>query len=327
MVLVHYHLAEMVHMTPTHFKFCVPCFKFCPNLKIDLKLKNIIKSILLYFTQQKEKMKLVISDLKKAKQFSSVFQALPNIANEVNLHFREDELYFQGMDMAHVCIFEMKIASDWFHEYKVETSKVIGINVKLVGKVLNCRAVNQHLAIVYDEKHPDVLEFQFENGTKDETNKYLTIPLYEFDTELLDLTMDDYQADIKMVANQFNSLVDQMVSFGELIVFECNEEFLELAGGDNSTGTIRVPIKIADLTEYMIEEGGHLKMSFAAKYIKSISMFSKVFKDIWLHVDTQKPMNFYYNFNEDVEGDTDTTMNYLKFYLAPKMTDDEEDAM
>ena len=273
-------------------------------------------------------MKLVISDLKKAKQFSSVFQVLPNIANEVNLHFRENELYFQGMDMAHVCIFEMKIASDWFHEYEVADRKVIGINVKLVGKVLNCRAVNQHLAIVYDDKSPDVLEFQFENGTKDETNKYLTIPLYEFDTELLDLTTDEYQADIKMGASHFNSLVEQMVSFGELIVFECNEEFLELAGGDNSTGTIRVPIKIEDLTEYMIEDGGHLKMSFAAKYIKSISMFSKVFKDICLHVDTQKPMNFYYNFNEDSESEvSDASTNYLKFYLAPKMTDDEEDSI
>lgn len=272
-------------------------------------------------------MKLVISDLKKAKQFSSLFQVLPNIANEVNIHFRENELYLQGMDMAHVCIFEMKIDADWFSEYDVERNKVIGINVKLVGKVLNCRGTNQHLAIVYDEKKPDMFEFQFENGIKDETNKYLTIPLYEFDTELLDLTTDDYQADIKMSAAQFTNLVEQMVSFGELIVFECNEEFLELAGGDNSTGTIRVPIKIEDLTEYMIEEGGHLKMSFAAKYIKSIAQFSKVFKDIWLHVDTQKPMNFYYNFNEDVDGEHNTDTNYLKFYLAPKMTDDEEDAI
>jgi len=268
-------------------------------------------------------MKIVISDLKKAKQFSSVFQVLSNISNEVNLHFRENELYFQGMDMAHVCIFEMKIDAGWFSEYEVDASRVIGINVRLVGKVLNCRGTNQHLALVFDSDKPDVLEFQFENGTKEETNKYLTIPLYEFDTELLDLTTDEYQADIRMNAAQFTNLVEQMVSFGELIVFECNEEFLELAGGDNSTGTIRVPIKIEDLAEYVIEEGGHLKISFAAKYIKSISQFSKVFKDIYLHVDTQKPMNFYYSFNEDVEADK--TTNYLMFYLAPKMTDEEED--
>jgi hypothetical protein len=37
-------------------------------------------------------------------------------------------------------------------------------------------------------------------------------------------------------------------------------------------------------------------------------------------------MNFYYNFSEDGE-EQDVTTNYLKFYLAPKMTDDEEDAM
>lgn len=269
-------------------------------------------------------MKLVISDLKKAKQFSSVFQSLSNISNEVNLHFRDNELYFQGIDMAHVCIFEMKIDESWFSEYDVPVRKVLGINVKLVGKVLNCRGTNQHLALVYDNDNPDVLEFHFENGTKDETNKYFTIPLYEFDTELLDLTTDEYQADIKMVAAHFNSLVEQIVSFGEYIAVVCNEELLELAGGDNSAGTIRVPIKISDLSEYMIEEGGHLRMSFAAKYIKSISMFSKVFKDIWLHVDTQKPMNFCYNLNEE---DAELATNYLKFYLAPKMSDEEEDAI
>jgi proliferating cell nuclear antigen PCNA len=269
-------------------------------------------------------MKLIISDPKKATQFTNVFQTLPNISNEVNLHFRDDEFYLQGMDTAHICIFEMKIDAGWFTEYEVTVGKVLGINVKLVGKVLKCRGQTQHLAIVYDEMKPDVIEFQFENGSKDDTNKYITIPLYEFNTDLLDLSTDEYQADIKMSSTQFTNLVEQIVSFGELIVFECTEEILELAGGDNSTGTIRVPIKIDDLDEYMIEEGGQLKMSFAAKYIKYIAMFSKVFNSIWLHIDTQKPMNFYYSFDEDKE-EHDTDTNYLKIYLAPKMTDDEED--
>jgi proliferating cell nuclear antigen PCNA len=267
-------------------------------------------------------MKLVITDLKKAKQFTAVFHTLPSISDEVNLHFRENELYLQGMDTAHVCIFEMKIDSEWFSEYDVSVSKVLGINVKLVGKVLSCRAVNQHLSVVYDETHPDVLEFQFENGTKEETNKYLTIPLYEFDTELLDLTTDDYQADIQMAASQFSGLVDQLVSFGETITLVCNEEFLELAGGDGNTGTIRVPIKIEDLAAYMIEEGGNLKMTLAAKYVKSISQFSKVFKDIWLHVDKSKPMNFYYDFGD---GEESKSESYLKFYLAPKQSDEDDD--
>lgn len=267
-------------------------------------------------------MKLVISDLKKAKQFASVFRMLPNISNEVNLHFQENELYFQGMDQAHVCIYEMKIAADWFNEYDVSERKVIGINVEMVGKVLNCRSANQHLAIVFNESKPDELEFQFTNGAKEDPNKYFTIRLYSYDTEWLDLTTGEYQADIRMDASQFSGLVEQMVSFGALIMIECTEEMLEFAGGDTNTGTVRVPIKIEDLTEYMIEEAGHVKMSFAAKYVKNISLFSKVFKDIWLHVDIGKPMNFHYSFNEE---DADATTNYLKFYLAPKLSDDEEE--
>jgi proliferating cell nuclear antigen PCNA len=264
-------------------------------------------------------MKLVITDLKKAKQFTSVFQTLPSVTEEVNIHFRESELYMQGMDPAHVCIFEMKIDSEWFSEYEVDATKVLGINVRLVGKVLNCRGTNQQLSIVYDDAHPDVLEFQFENGTKDEANKYLTIPLYEFDTELLDLTTDEYQADIQMPSAKFSSLVDQLVSFGETITLVCNEEFLELTCGDGNTGTIRVPIKIEDLSAYMIEDGGNIKMTLAAKYVKVISQFSKVFGCIWLHVDREKPMNFYYDFEEDEKK------SYLKFYLAPKQCDDDDE--
>lgn len=269
--------------------------------------------------------KLVIDDLKKAKQFTSVFQLLVNISHEINIHFREDVFFFQGMDSAQICIYEIKIKNDWFSEYDVNEQKTIGVNMRLVSKVLNCRSINQKLSIVYNDDTPDVLEFQFENGGKDETNKYLTIPLYDFEVGLLDLEIDEYQADIKMNSSQLHCLVEQMASFGDGIKFECNEEYLQLEGGDNSSGTIRVPINIEELESYMIEEGGHLKMSFSTKYIKNITVFSKVFKHVSVHLDKQKPMNFYYSFDEENENSSEGDINYLKLYLAPKMSDEEEE--
>lgn len=267
-----------------------------------------------------------INDVKKSKQFTNVFQLLMNISYETNMYLRKDELFIQGMDSAQICIYELKISKEWFTNYNIDEERTIGVNLRLIYKVLNCRGTNQEITIVYDfDKSPDVLEFQFENGSKEETNKYLTIPLYEFDVSLLDLTMDDYQADIKMYSSQLHNLIEQMSLFGEIIRFECNEEYLQMEGGDNSTGNIRVPIKIEDLISYMIEEEGHLKMSFSAKYIKNITMFSKIFKEVYIHLDSEKPMNFYYNFDEEItENNEENNINYLKIYLAPKMFDDQD---
>lgn len=283
-------------------------------------------------------MKLSIVDTKKAKQFATMFQLLSNISTtEINIHFNEDELYFQGMDSARICIFELRLASDWFDTYEVDNSTVIGVNLRLMGKVLSCREPSQHLSVVYSLKKPDEVEFQFENGEKSVTNKYFTIPLYDLSYDMLDLSnQDDYQADIKMHAAQLHALIEQIVSFGEYVTFECNEEHVQFSSGDVSNGTIKAPIKIDDLLEYSIEDGVSIVTSYASKYIKHITAFSKMFKYVSLHTDkngSNKPFKYLYCFDENTKDEQEdktededvSTTNTLTIYLAPRITDEEED--
>ena len=54
-------------------------------------------------------LEITISNAKKVYQFTTILQNLKGISNELTLDCNEGGLYAQGMDTAHVCLFELVI--------------------------------------------------------------------------------------------------------------------------------------------------------------------------------------------------------------------------
>ena len=109
-------------------------------------------------------MNIVISDSAKAKIFTNVFQNIKHFCDHINILFRQDGLYAQGMDNSHISIFELTIPVAWFDAYRFPyTSDVqIGINVALFHKILNTRDDGQEIFIKYDKDEcPDKLLLHF----------------------------------------------------------------------------------------------------------------------------------------------------------------------
>ena len=52
-------------------------------------------------------MKLIIGNKKKAQIFTAIFQNLNRFTVDVNLYFKKQELYIQGMDSSHCSMFEI----------------------------------------------------------------------------------------------------------------------------------------------------------------------------------------------------------------------------
>ena len=63
-------------------------------------------------------MHLSISDKTKKDIFISLFQLLKSCSSVIAIYFNSDNMYIQGMDKAHVCLFDIKIFSNWFEKYE-----------------------------------------------------------------------------------------------------------------------------------------------------------------------------------------------------------------
>ena len=66
-------------------------------------------------------MKFTITDLVNAEKFVHIFQHLKNFADNINIDFMDDKIYIQGMDSAHVSLYEISLGKSFFEEYTIET--------------------------------------------------------------------------------------------------------------------------------------------------------------------------------------------------------------
>ena len=66
-------------------------------------------------------MEILINNTTNGEIFTTLFQHMKLFTENVNVYFREDELFIQGMDRSHVSIFEIKLPKDWFDKYELST--------------------------------------------------------------------------------------------------------------------------------------------------------------------------------------------------------------
>ena len=63
-------------------------------------------------------MKIVIEDKEKIQKFVIIFRRLKEQVEFINIDFKMEGFYTQGMDSAHVALFELNLKKDWFHTYE-----------------------------------------------------------------------------------------------------------------------------------------------------------------------------------------------------------------
>ena len=95
-------------------------------------------------------LEITISNAKKVYQFTTILQNLKGISNELKLDCNEAGLYAQGMDTAHVCLFELVIKKDWFDSYNCSKNCSMGVNCEMLYKIISCIKEEQHIDMKHD---------------------------------------------------------------------------------------------------------------------------------------------------------------------------------
>ena len=86
------------------------------------------------------KMKFVISNKDKVNKFHCIMKNMKSLVNEVNMFISECGIYIQGMDSAHVGLFELKLERAWFDVYENKEGDVtMGINCEALSTIMISR--------------------------------------------------------------------------------------------------------------------------------------------------------------------------------------------
>jgi proliferating cell nuclear antigen len=264
-------------------------------------------------------MNVTLKNVAKAEVLAQIFQHIKVFTDNIIVMFGKDEVYFQSMDSSRISIFELHLPTSWFdsYEHSKDGTIPIGINAPLLFKILNTREKNQEIEIVYDSNEEDKLYLHFTSEDKTVFDKRFELPLVEIDTEYMNIPEMESNAEFSLSSASFANIVNQLKLFGDTIDIVCDENKIELRSLSEGSGKMSVDIQIDELSEYSIDEGETVHLSFSLNMMHNICLYNKISKEVRIKLIKDSPMQVLYQL-----GDGADDACKFAFYLAPKIGDD-----
>jgi proliferating cell nuclear antigen len=280
-------------------------------------------------------MNIFIQQPAKIEVFTTIFQSLKGLTDQVNIQFDQDRMYIQAMDSAHLSILEVSLPRGWFCQYECGgggagaeggggaggggSSVVLGINTGLMHKILAARDKNQSIRVVYEADsdmvsiHMCVLDDKGEPVAKAGFDRHFEAPLMDIEAEYLGIPVIEYDMEMTLPAVVFSTMIQQLRGFGDSLDICCGEDLVRLTATTQDSGSMSVNIRMDDLVEYAIVEDTELKLSFGLQHLQTVCAYSKVTKNAVVKMHSAYPLCVDYPL--ELGG-------FIHFFLAPKISEE-----
>ncbi len=273
-------------------------------------------------------MKLTITNDTKAKQFINIFKNMKDLVEICTLIFNKGGLYMQSMDSTHICLCELNLQNAWFDEYEYKSKHdniSVTIHCEIFHDVISCYKDGNTITLSFNP-NKNTLNITF-SGDKCILKEFTLLTL-DGEDDLMEIPQAEYTADICLSSGQLTELIGELLIFSKDLKFSCDDEWLKMtAKGDN--GQMKVNISDDNILHYQIVEGEKLELTYSLDYLKRVCSFGKINSFVDVHINEQLPLKIVYDFDilekeEDESGHFEVEKkNYIKFYIAPKLDDDE----
>eukprot|EP00003_Mantamonas_plastica_P023211 TRINITY_DN4124_c0_g1_i1.p1 TRINITY_DN4124_c0_g1~~TRINITY_DN4124_c0_g1_i1.p1 ORF type:complete len:223 (+),score=88.94 TRINITY_DN4124_c0_g1_i1:445-1113(+) len=222
------------------------------------------------------------------------------------------------MDSSHVSLVALLLRSDGFSQYKCERNQSLGINFGSLSKVIKCASNDDSITIKADDS-ADVVTLMFESPNQDKISDF-ELKLMDIDSEHLGIPETDYSASVTMPSSEFQRIVRDLQIIGDTVTISATKEGVKFSvSGDIGGGhiTCRQTNSVDDKPEdqVTIDLQESVELTFALRYLNFFTKASSLSSTVTLQLNKDLPLVVEYRI-EDI--------GYVRYYLAPKLSDDDE---
>ncbi|KAI9755593.1 MAG: proliferating cell nuclear antigen [Lichina confinis] len=251
---------------------------------------------------------------------SSIWQlivdAIKDLVQDCNFDCNDSGIALQAMDNSHVALVSMMLKAESFSPYRCDRNLALGINLQSLTKVLRA-AQNEDILTLKAEDAPDSLNLVFESSESDRLSEY-DIKLMDIDQEHLGIPETEYAANISMPSNEFQKICRDLLLISESVSIEATKEGVKFAcAGDIGSGAVTVrPHSNVDKpdTNVEIQLTEPVALTFSLKYLVNFCKATGLSGSVKLCLSGEVPLLVEYGL---------AGSSYLRYYLAPKIGDDE----
>ncbi|KAK0258903.1 proliferating cell nuclear antigen [Friedmanniomyces endolithicus] len=259
---------------------------------------------------------LLEARLEQAQLLKKVVDAIKDLVQDCNFDCNDSGIALQAMDNSHVALVSMMLKSESFSPFRCDRNIALGINLTSLQKVLRC-AQNEDILTVKAEDAPDVVNMVFESADSDRISEY-DIKLMDIDQEHLGIPDTEYAATISMPSSEFQRICRDLTALSESVAIECTKEGVKFAcNGDIGSGavTLRSHTDVEKPEKNIeINLSEPVALTFSLKYLVNFCKASGLSDSVKLCLSNEVPLLVEYALSNN---------SYLRFYLAPKIGDEE----
>ncbi|CAK9173605.1 unnamed protein product [Ilex paraguariensis] len=223
------------------------------------------------------------------------------------------------MDSSHVALVALLLRSEGFDHYRCDRNLSMGMNLGNMAKMLKC-AGNDDIITIKADDGSDSITFMFESPTQDKIADF-EMKLMDIDSEHLGIPEAEYEAIVRMPSTEFARICKDLSTIGDTVVISVTKEGVKFSTrGDIGTANIvcRQNTSVDKPEEAtIIEMQEPVSLTFALRYMNSFTKATPLANQVTISMSSDLPVVVEYKVAE---------MGYIRFYLAPKIEEDEETA-
>eukprot|EP00245_Coleochaete_scutata_P015767 TRINITY_DN7164_c0_g1_i1.p1 TRINITY_DN7164_c0_g1~~TRINITY_DN7164_c0_g1_i1.p1 ORF type:complete len:263 (+),score=61.73 TRINITY_DN7164_c0_g1_i1:194-982(+) len=248
-----------------------------------------------------------------------VLESIKDLVTDANFDCSATGFSLQAMDSSHVALVALLLRNTGFEHYRCDRNISMGMNLNNMAKMLKC-AGNEDIITMKAEDEGDSVTFMFESPNQDKISDF-EMKLMDIDSEHLGIPETDYQASVKMPAQEFMRICRDLSTIGDTVALSVTKEGVRFSttgdiGSANITCRQNTSVeKEEEQTVIDIQEP--VALTFALRYLNSFTKATPLSSSVTLSMSKELPIVVEYKIAE---------MGYVRFYLAPKIEEEEGEA-
>jgi len=285
--------------------------------------------------------------LASGELFRKIVSALSELVEQGNFQVDGNMISFQGMDSSHVSLVSLQLTESGFSQYRCDSDQCLGIQFAALSKILKCMTSKDSLSI-QAQSDGDVVNFIFESMDQSRYSNF-ELKLNDIDQEQLGIPDTEYDTIIEMPSAEFQRICRDLAAIGDTVTISATKQGVKFSvNGDIGSGdmTIKGMMTNNNRKQMKVEEGGmeedddedmmtgnvdddddgnnNVKISlsdtvqqtFSLRYLNNFTKATGLSDKVVLRMGTEVPLEVEYKIGDDNFGN-------LRYYLAPKIDDDE----
>jgi len=256
--------------------------------------------------------------LVQGSMWKKVLESIKDLLTEAIFDCSSTGITLQAMDSSHVSLVSLSMKSDGFDTYRCDRNLSMGINLGNMTKIMKC-AGNDDVITMKAGDESDTVSLVFESPNQEKVSDY-ELKLMDIDSEHLGIPETEYSCVVKMPSGEFQRICRDLSQLGDSVIICCTKEGVKFsASGELGTGNIKLSQNASSDKEdeaVIVDMNEAVNLTFALRYLNFFSKATPLSTQVTLSMSQDTPLVVEYKIAE---------LGFLRFYLAPKIEDQDNE--